>query len=318
MQNRENHHLQQENSEENPNKKENPIELHSPEIQELLGVPPRWIIRNGIAILLMVVLVLVSGSFIFRYPELVYGRITLLSENLPVQVAANSNGQIQALFAEENQQVQAGEIIGVIKSSVNFEDALRLMAKLDSFANYNDAHKAVTEIFSAENYSLEEYQSLSNKLKEWEHAFVLKAPVSGQIVFGEHRTVNQYVRSGDIVFTVVPDETGKISGRILAPAIGLGKIEPGQQVNIKVDNYPFMEYGILSGSVLSISKIPVVSEQGTFYPVNVDLPDKLVTNYNRELSYSLQMQGNAEIIIQNRRVIELLIEPLSSMFKGRK
>lgn len=318
MQNRENHHLQQENSEENPNKKENPIELHSPEIQELLGVPPRWIIRNGIAILLMVVLVLVSGSFIFRYPELVYGRITLLSENLPVQVAANSNGQIQALFAEENQQVQAGEIIGVIKSSVNFEDALRLMAKLDSFANYNDAHKAITEIFSAENYSLEEYQSLSNKLKEWEHAFVLKAPVSGQIVFGEHRTVNQYVRSGDIVFTVVPDETGKISGRILAPAIGLGKIEPGQQVNIKVDNYPFMEYGILSGSVLSISKIPVVSEQGTFYPVNVDLPDKLVTNYNRELSYSLQMQGNAEIIIQNRRVIELLIEPLSSMFKGRK
>lgn len=318
MQNRENHHLQQENSEENPNKKENSIELHSPEIQELLGVPPRWIIRNGIAILLMVVLVLVSGSFIFRYPELVYGRITLLSENLPVQVAANSNGQIQALFAEENQQVQAGEIIGVIKSSVNFEDALRLMAKLDSFANYNDAHKAVTEIFSAENYSLEEYQSLSSKLKEWEHAFVLKAPVSGQIVFGEHRTVNQYVRSGDIVFTVVPDETGKISGRILAPAIGLGKIEPGQQVNIKVDNYPFMEYGILSGSVLSISKIPVVSEQGTFYPVNVDLPDKLVTNYNRELSYSLQMQGNAEIIIQNRRVIELLIEPLSSMFKGRK
>lgn len=318
MQNRENHHLQQENSEENPNKKENPIELHSPEIQELLGVPPRWIIRNGIAILLMVVLVLVSGSFIFRYPELVYGRITLLSENLPVQVAANSNGQIQALFAEENQQVQAGEIIGVIKSSVNFEDALRLMAKLDSFANYNDAHKAVTEIFSAENYSLGEYQSLSSKLKEWEHAFVLKAPVSGQIVFGEHRAVNQYVRSGDIVFTVVPDETGKISGRILAPAIGLGKIEPGQQVNIKVDNYPFMEYGILSGSVLSISKIPVVSEQGTFYPVNVDLPDKLVTNYNRELSYSLQMQGNAEIIIQNRRVIELLIEPLSSMFKGRK
>lgn len=310
--------MQQENSEENPNKKENPIELHSPEIQELLGVPPRWIIRNGIAILLMVVLVLVSGSFIFRYPELVYGRITLLSENLPVQVAANSNGQIQALFAEENQQVQAGEIIGVIKSSVNFEDALRLMAKLDSFANYNDAHKAVTEIFSAENYSLEEYQSLSSKLKEWEHAFVLKAPVSGQIVFGEHRAVNQYVRSGDIVFTVVPDETGKISGRILAPAIGLGKIEPGQQVNIKVDNYPFMEYGILSGSVLSISKIPVVSEQGTFYPVNVDLPDKLVTNYNRELSYSLQMQGNAEIIIQNRRVIELLIEPLSSMFKGRK
>src|SRR5690554_183532 len=318
MQNRDNHHLQQENSEENPNKKENPIELHSPEIQELLGVPPRWIIRNGIAILLMVVLVLVSGSFIFRYPELVYGRITLLSENLPVQVAANSNGQIQALFAEENQQVQAGEIIGVIKSSVNFEDALRLMAKLYSFANYNDAHKAVTEIFSAENYSLEEYQSLSSKLKEWEHAFVLKAPVSGQIVFGEHRAVNQYVRSGDIVFTVVPDETGKISGRILAPAIGLGKIEPGQQVNIKVDNYPFMEYGILSGSVLSISKIPVVSEQGTFYPVNVDLPDKLVTNYNRELSYSLQMQGNAEIIIQNRRVIELLIELLSSMFKGRK
>lgn len=347
MQNRINHHSEQEHSVKGLGEKENSIELRSPEIQELLGVPPRWIIRRGITILLLVVIVLISGSFVFRYPERIYAPIILFSENQPVQVTTGSDGRIEALFVTENQQVKTGEIIGVIESNVNFEDALHLMAKIDSFAYFTESHKTIPQKFFRKNYVLGNMQSrftsfltalhslesarektaassaasalqeklemLNSELRAWEQAFVLKAPVSGQIYFGGRQIANQYVTSGDILFTVIPDETGKISGRIEIPAAGIGKIEPGQRVNIKVENYPFMEYGVLSGSVSAVSKIPVTDEQGAFYSVNVDLPDGLVTGYKRKLSYSVKMRGDAEIIIRNRRLIELLIEPLTSL-----
>ncbi len=43
---------------------------------------------------------------------------------------------------------------------------------------------------------------------------------------------------------------------LLLPAEGAGKVEPGQKVNIRLDNYPYMEYGMLEGVISHISEIP--------------------------------------------------------------
>jgi hypothetical protein len=79
------------------------IELRSDEVQEILGTPPRWIIRWGITIMLLVVLVLLAGSYFYKYPDLISSRITIVSENPPVQIVAKSNGKLDQLFVENNQ-----------------------------------------------------------------------------------------------------------------------------------------------------------------------------------------------------------------------
>jgi len=45
------------------------IELRSEEFQELLGVVPPWILRWGITVLAVVVVVLLIGSAIIKYPD---------------------------------------------------------------------------------------------------------------------------------------------------------------------------------------------------------------------------------------------------------
>ena len=47
------------------------IELRSEAVQEVMGHVPSWIVRWGITVLSLVVLMLVVGSFFFRYPDVI-------------------------------------------------------------------------------------------------------------------------------------------------------------------------------------------------------------------------------------------------------
>ena len=120
-----------------------------------------------------------------------------------------------------------------------------------------------------------------------------------------------------MVFTVVPFDEQKIIGKATVPLAGAGKVQIGQRVNIKLDNFPHMEFGLLEGKVSNISMVPVATEKGGYYSAEIELSNKLVTNYNKELPFNQEMQGNGEIITKDRRLIERLVEPLVSIFRER-
>lgn len=429
------------------------IEIRSEEVQEILGTPPRWIIRWGITIMMLVVLVLLTGSYFFKYPDMIVARVTILSENPPVQIVAKSTGKLDQIFVENNQLVGEGELLGVIENTANYRHAYQLLQKLDTIGSWFSRPEKFLEVSFSGSYSLGQYHSyfssfvnqlssyrtfltfnpfdqrieslqkqvsdyrnfieksrqqigvlredyelafnqfsrdstlyrqqimsevdfekskaamlkqkyawqnamtelantqitmnnlrqqvseqevlkaeagsenlaslkerfdnLYNQLKEWEQAFILKAPISGQVTFTSYWSRNQYVTAGDVVFTVVPEEEQSIIGRAIVPIAGAGKMEPGQRVNIKLDNYPHMEYGMVTGEVANISKVPFVNDQGAFYTAEILLPDKLKTNYNQELPFNQEMQGIAEIVTKDRRLIERLVDPLVSLVKER-
>ena len=89
------------------------------------------------------------------------------------------------------------------------------------------------------------------------------------------------------------------------------KVKEGQRENIKLDNYPHMEYGMVKGIVGTISLVP----SGEFFMVEVDLPNGLKTNYKKDIKFVRQLQGTAEIITDDRRLIERFIEPIKSLLK---
>lgn len=160
----------------------------------------------------------------------------------------------------------------------------------------------------------ERYENLINQLKYWEQTYVLKTPVEGMVAFTNFWSINQFVSTGNVVFTVIPETEQKIIGRATVPIIGAGKIQSGQKVNIKLDNYPYLEFGLIEGEISKISMIPISTEKESYYTVEIELTKNLVTNYNEELPFSQKMQGTVEIITKDRRLIERLIEPLVSIF----
>ena len=74
------------------------IEIRSEEVQEILGQAPRWIIRAGISVILLVVIALLIGSWFFKYPDVITSQITLTTENPSASLKAKSSGKITDLF----------------------------------------------------------------------------------------------------------------------------------------------------------------------------------------------------------------------------
>ena len=112
------------------------IELRSEEVQDILGQVPRWIVRWGITLVLIILLGILVGSYFFKYPDLINARITILSQNPPVKVIAIVNGRLDQLFIHDNQKVIKNELIGIIENPANYKHVFELKRKLDSIEVY--------------------------------------------------------------------------------------------------------------------------------------------------------------------------------------
>jgi HlyD family secretion protein len=123
-------------------------------------------------------------------------------------------------------------------------------------------------------------------------------------------SVQQFVKQGEQVLSIVPPvQTGKIIGRLSLPVAGSGKVKSGQRVVVKLDGYPFHEFGSLTGTVKSKSLIP----QDETYNILVDLPTELKTNYGKRIPFEQQMQGQAEIVTEDKRFLERILEHIWSL-----
>lgn len=162
------------------------------------------------------------------------------------------------------------------------------------------------------------YNSLIDNIKSWEQKYVLKAPFSGKVQFLKFYTENQFVQTGEEVFTILPKED-KILGQVTLPAQGSGKVTTGQEVIVKLDNYPYMEYGSITGTVKSISLTTSITKTDKTnvdtYQVLIDFPNQLKTNYGAKLAFRAESKGSAEIITNDRRLIQRLFDNLKYIMK---
>ncbi len=154
----------------------------------------------------------------------------------------------------------------------------------------------------------EALNNLNASVASWEQTYLLVAPVSGAVTFTRFWSVNQNVEAGEKVLTIVPAESGSMLGKISLPTEGAGKVKPGHQVNIRFDNYPYLQYGMVKGYVSNISKVP----DDDFYMVEVELPSGLHTYYNIDIPFSQNMQGQAEILTDKMRILERVLNPIRS------
>lgn len=151
------------------------------------------------------------------------------------------------------------------------------------------------------------------QIKDWENRYLLKSPFAGRIQFLRFWNNDEFVQSGEALFTIVPHNT-KMIGQVILPSKGAGKVKVGQEVIIKLDNYPYMEYGSVRGFVSDISLTTNTQATTTgaieTYLVSVKLPSKLKTNYGSILDFKNEIKGSAEIITKDRRFIERFFENL--------
>src|SRR5690606_5601860 len=126
--------------------------------------------------------------------------------------------------------------------------------------------------------------NLENALAVWQQSYLITSPVDGTVSYLHNLSTNQFITSGTSLFAILP-ERERFVAQLEIPKLGYGKVQKGQQVLLKLDNFPFQEYGQLKGTVEHISLIPDEDR----YLVRVALPDELISTYNKRLTYTPEM-----------------------------
>lgn len=418
------------------------IELRSEEFQEVLGSIPPWILRWGITVVAIAVVILLIGSSIFKYPEIIPSKIVLTGSTPPATIMAKTSGKLNELYIHDNQLVRAGDYLGVIENSANTKDILILKEYLENLDLYSDTmynlppkHLKLgniqsnyssfyltlfeyTEYIRLKYYStkstilkerIQQYETLRNNLikqknivadqleiakqqfqrdstlnkkgvishdefgvaksqylqsmlsfenicssidnaqiqigqmreslyennyqdiekentlitqlktivnqlqaeiQQWELSYVLVAPINGEVTFTKYWSINQNIVGGDEILNVIPSNDISLVGKASLPIAGSGRVEIGQKVNIRFDNFPDNEFGIIRGVVKNISLVPVSTNETAEYTVEIELTNELITTYNKKLPYLPNMTGTADIITKDISVLERFIMPL--------
>ncbi|MDR1114728.1 MAG: HlyD family secretion protein [Tannerella sp.] len=163
------------------------------------------------------------------------------------------------------------------------------------------------------------YNNLLDQIKAWEEKYVFKAPFNGNVEYLKFWTNGQFISNNEEFCTMIPTGSDMI-GQMYLPSHGSGKVEKDQKVIIKLDNYPYLEYGALKGRVKNISQLTntiTVSNSGDVdtYRVEVILEEEGKTNYGSVLNLAVEAKGTAEIITKQRVLIERLFDNLKYVMK---
>jgi multidrug resistance efflux pump len=208
--------------------------------------------------------------------------------------------------------------ISYLQAEKNFKNLETSISQLRSSLIDNVKNTKGTQInqtkegVNLERNVIQSLYQLKKSIKDWELNYVLQSSIKGKITFLQIWAKNQTILTGDNVFSIIPTTEKDYIGKVKAPAKNSGKIKIGQKVIIRLANFPDREFGVLKGTVKNISLLP--DKDGNLL-LDVSLSNGLQTSYKKQILFQQEMQGSAEIITEDLRLIERIFYQFRDIYK---
>ncbi len=191
------------------------------------------------------------------------------------------------------------------KTSINDLDisieALRLK-NIELVSNFENNQLSLT------NGVKDALQLLENEINDWELKYILKANIDGIVLHKDYLNDYRFVASSEKVFSLLPNKEEHYFGLLQLPFEGASKVKDSLEVYVKLNNYPFMEFGVLKGQVTDISKVPFDNH----YNVQVGF-DSLISTYNDTFQLSPLMLGVGEVIVDRKSLYDRIMDQVKSI-----
>ncbi len=206
-----------------------------------------------------------------------------------------------------------------LKEAIVNEQNNKLSKLSDIRESELETQRSLLEEHNEKAQALDEYVASCNELKNairlWKEKYLLCAPMDGSVEYLGFWRNNNFVTNNSEIFSIIPVKN-KVIGEVIMPSLGAGKVKVGQEVNVKLNKFPYDEYGLLKGEVSSISRSSNYTRtaEGEIdtYLVTVKFPHRLRTNFGLVLPIDFDTKGVAEIITKPKRLIERLFDNLKA------
>ena len=162
-------------------------------------------------------------------------------------------------------------------------------------------------------------QSAENEARQ---RIVVRAPQDG-VVTGVLAVAGQTVTPGIAMASLLP-AGAKLQAQLFAPSSAIGFVRPDQKVQLRYQAFPYQKFGHQSGAVLQVSRSPLQATElaglplqaaaagsaEPLYRITVQLDQQSVAAYGQAQALSPGMQLEADVLLDKRRLIEWLFEPV--------
>lgn len=162
-------------------------------------------------------------------------------------------------------------------------------------------------------------QSAENEARQ---RIVVRAPQDG-VLTGVLAQVGQTVTPSVAMASLLP-ANARLQAQLFAPSSAVGFVRPNQKVQLRYQAFPYQKFGHQTGAVALVSRAPL---QGTelaglpmqatanaasepLYRITVTLDQQSVAAYGQSQALVPGMQLEADVLLDRRRLIEWLFEPV--------
>ena len=154
---------------------------------------------------------------------------------------------------------------------------------------------------------------------------VIRAPEDG-VVTALSAQHGQWLTVGQTLATLLPANSALIA-ELYAPSRAVGFVQTGQRVQMRYAPFPYQKFGQQSGEVVEVSRTAIAprdlpagallsaTTEG-LYRVRVKIDSQTILAYGRPQPLASGTQLDADIELDQRRIVEWVFEPLLSL-KGR-
>ena len=167
-------------------------------------------------------------------------------------------------------------------------------------------------------------ESAENQAKQ---RMVIRAPQDG-VVTAVLADLGQAVSPASPVASLLP-LGAKLQAQLFAPSSAVGFLRQNQPVQLRYQAFPYQKFGHHAGQVLQVSRTPLQASDlaalplpesmkstpsaEPLYRITVVLDQQAVQAYGQAQPLSAGMQIDADVMLDRRRLIEWIFEPLLSV-----
>ena len=175
-----------------------------------------------------------------------------------------------------------------------------------------DLEEVEAQLNKLKQESLREISELERQMVEVEDTITkekLSAPIAG-IVYGMIPSSAGYAASaGETLVKVVPG--GEIEAKIYITNQDVGFMKPGMKAQIRVDAFPYTQFGSITGSLKSVGTLPLEPDQQNpmpRFPAYVKIDKDYLEKDGEKYEISAGQSVQVNLILRDKRVISLLTD----------
>ena len=113
-----------------------PNELNRHEqVNEIISNNPGFLVRNGIAIFIVLLFGILSICNFVKYPDIITTPAKLTAINAPKEIKTKLAARLIQLSATENLDVKQGDVLGYLESTANHQYIINLSSNIETMPN---------------------------------------------------------------------------------------------------------------------------------------------------------------------------------------